>query len=285
MKIKVLFLAALSFICTESSGQQLSENLNFLDYLIINRNYSDAIFLLDQINPKNESQRDSVNFLFGKTYYLNQELDKASNYFDKLRDTNLPLRTETSFFNAFCAANILDYSKSQALLASIETNDSLKLGLKNLEIAAINLLSRDLKSFDNNASQFQYKYFQYSQQEKSFIDIRNDLASRNKKSPLLAGIMSSIVPGSGKIYAGKVGVGIGTMLTTTVLGLQTWEGYRKDGAESARFIIFGSLLSMFYISNIWGSVFTVKFANKEFDEAVNYKILVDMHIPLRTIFN
>ena len=251
MKIKVLVVAALSFICTESSGQQLTENLSFLDYLLINRNYSDAIYLLDQILPENAQQSDSINFLLGKTHYLNQNLEKASSYFDNLRDTNLPLRTETSFFNAFCAANFLNYSKSHSLLASIETVDSLKLGLKNFEIAAINLLSRDLKSFDKNALQFQYSYYQYSQQEKSFIDIRNDLESRNKKSPLLAGIMSTIIPGSGKIYAGKVGVGIGTMLTTTILGLQTWEGYRKDGAESARFIIFGSLLSMFYISNIW----------------------------------
>ncbi|MTI37952.1 hypothetical protein [Fulvivirga lutimaris] len=259
--------------------------MKFLDYLLTNRNYSDAIFLLKKIQPNNQLQSDSINFLLGKTHYLDQQLEQASNYFDKLNKTTLPLRSQAFFFNAFCAANTEKLSKSLRLLNNIETTDSLQLGLRNLEMAGISLLSRDLDAFDQYATNFMYGYYHYSEQEKSFIGIRNDLKFRKKKSPLLAGIMSTIVPGSGKIYAGKVGIGIGTMLTTTILGLQTWEGYKKDGAESARFIIFGSLFSMFYISNIWGSVFTVKFANKEFDEAVNYKILVDMHIPLRTIFN
>ena len=285
MKNRIPLLITFIFIYFGSHGQKLEKNINFLDYLIINRNYPDALFLLNQINPINPEQKDSVNFLLGKTHYLNQQLDIATTYFDKVTNTKTDLRTETLFYNAFCAANNKNYSKSYGLLNSIDTKDSLEIGLKNFELGGIDLLKRDLISFDNHAAIFESKYYQFSQQEKSFIEIRNDLTARKKKSPVLAGIMSSIIPGSGKIYAGKVGVGIGTMLTTTILALQTREGYQKDGIESARFIIFGSLLSMFYISNIWGSVFTVKFANKEFDEAVNYKILVDMHIPLRSIFN
>ena len=87
------------------------------------------------------------------------------------------------------------------------------------------------------------------------------------------------------MYAGKVGQGIAGLLSTSLFGLQAYEAYRKDGLNSARFIIFGGLFSAFYVANIWGSVFTVKLRRDEFNNAVNKAILVDLHIPLRTIFN
>jgi hypothetical protein len=60
---------------------------------------------------------------------------------------------------------------------------------------------------------------------------------------------------------------------------------RKDGVSSPRFIIYGSLFSLFYIGNIWGSALSVKIKRQEFNEKIDEQILFDMHIPLRTLFN
>lgn len=278
----VLFIMALPYL---GFSQELNKNLGFYNYLINNRNYEDAILLLSTINPDNDSEIDSLNFYKGKAHYFNQNLAKASEYLDMVKKTSLPFKREAYFFNAFSKAHIKSYNPAIDLLKGLSLEDSLYIGLKQVELAGVYLLKRDLNSFDEVAKSFNQQYYQFSAEEKSFISIRKDLGEYKKKSPFLAGLMSAIVPGSGRIYAGKTGLGIGTFLTTAVLGLQTWEGYRKDGIESARFIIFGSIFSVLYVGNIWGSVFTVKMVNNEFNDAVDRQILIDLHIPLRNVFN
>lgn len=265
-------------------AQNFSENLAFYHHLINTRNYSDALLLLENSSASSKGQQDSLNFYFGKTYYLNQQLYDASEYFDKALASDALFKTEARFYNAFSKLHIDEIDKAVENLNDIETSDSVIIALKNLELSGAYLLQRNFERFDVTAKNFQQKYYQVSSQEATFLDIRQDLEDHKAKSPFLAGLMSAIVPGSGRIYAGKTGLGIGTLLTNAILGLQTWEAYRKDGVESARFIIFGSLFSVFYVGNIWGSVFTVKIANEEFQDAVNHKILVDLHIPLRTIY-
>lgn len=278
----VLFITALPYL---SFSQELNKNLGFYNYLINNRNYEDAILLLSTLEATNAAERDSLNFYKGKAFYFNQNLAKASEYLDLVTATSLPFKREAYFFNAFSKAHIKKYDPAIGLLNDLTLQDSLYIGLKQVELAGIYLLKRDLDSFDEVATSFDQKYYQFSTEEKSLLRIRKDLEEHKRKSPFLAGLMSAIVPGSGRIYAGKTGLGIGTFLTTAVLGLQTWEGYRKDGIESARFIIFGSIFSVLYVGNIWGSVFTVKMVNNEFNDAVNHQILIDLHIPLRNVFN
>lgn len=266
-------------------SQSFSDNMAFFQYLINTRNYTDALLLLENTIPSNQDQQDSLNFYFGKTFYLDQKLYDASEYFDKAIESELSFLNEARFYNAFSKMHINEIDKSIAILNETTVNDSIHFHLKNFQLSGAYLLQRDFKQFDLLANNYTKKYYQLSTQESSFLDIRNDLKERKSKSPVLAGVMSAIIPGTGRIYAGKTGLGIGTLLTNAILGLQTWEAYRKDGVESARFIIFGSLFSVFYVGNIWGSVFTVKIANEEFQDAVNHKILVDLHIPLRTIFD
>lgn len=272
--------------CHASSfSQHLYQNLSFFNYLINTRNYEEAGLLLNTLKDTKATTIDSINYYKGKVFYLNQNLPEATVSFNKLSHSNHPLYTQGSFYNAFCKSHIGEYNSAKNDLNQLTLSDSLLINLRKLELAGIYLLDRDLNAFDDISTTFDHKYYQTSTQEKSFLGIRNDLDNHKRKSPFLAGVLSAAVPGMGRIYAGKTGLGIGTLLTSAVFALQTWEGYRKDGVKSARFIIFGSIFSIFYVGNIWGSVFTVKISNAEFNEAVNHKILVDMHIPLRSIFN
>ncbi len=267
------------------AAQTFNDNVNFVNYLNVNRNYDQALFLLNKMSADSPARTDSLNYLIGKTYYLNQQLESASEFFDKVQNTSQPYWNESVFFNAFSKIHIEHYLEAETLLRQNTFETKLQKSLQNFELAGSYLLRRDFKAFDDISSKFSQEYFQFSQQEKSLLSIREDLRNHKNKSPALAGILSALIPGTGRIYAGKTGLGLSTLITSAIFGLQTWEGYRKDGIESARFIIFGSLFSIFYVGNIWGSVYTIKIANDEFNEAVNHKILVDLHIPLRTVFN
>ncbi|MEQ8476720.1 hypothetical protein [Fulvivirga sp.] len=284
--MRFLFVFFMLVACHASSfSQHLYQNLPFFNYLINTRNYEEAGLLLNTLEDADHLSIDSINYYKGKVFYLSQNLSEATVSFNKLSNPNHPLFIQGSFYNAFCKSHLGEYQSAMHDLQQLTLSDSLIVNLRALQLAGIYLLDRNLHAFDDISSTFNHKYYQTSSQEKSFLGIRNDLGNYKRKSPFLAGVLSAAIPGMGRIYAGKTGLGIGTLLTSAVFALQTWESYRKDGVKSARFIIFGSIFSIFYVGNIWGSVFTVKISNAEFNDAVNHKILVDMHIPLRSIFN
>ena len=262
-------------------SQSLQENLGFYQYLINNKAYQEARTLLDMLQDTDSA---SINFYKGKTHYYQQQLDSAIFYLDQVTPGH-PQHTEASFFGALGKGYNRHYTGAIKQVASITPSDSLKMHLRNYELAGYHLLNRDFIQFKTYSSYFRQQHYQFSKQELSFLAIADDLENHRYRSPALAGLYSALIPGLGRVYGGKVGMGIGTFLTTAVFGLQAWEAYDKDGPRSARFAIFGSLFSIFYIGNIWGSVFTVKIANDEFDEAVNRQIMLDLHIPLRTIYN
>jgi hypothetical protein len=89
-----------------------------------------------------------------------------------------------------------------------------------------------------------------------------------KKSPLLAGLISALLPGAGKIYAGKPHEAFHTFLPVAVNGLQAAEGYYYLRLKSPHFYFFGSLAALFYTSNIAGSVRASKRKNTELNNKI-----------------
>lgn len=286
MRITLIILCLFVEIVAYSQSQQ-EKDLKFAQYLVNTRQSEDAIHFIKSLPRQSlsEDHQDTLHFLLGKSYYQLQDLTNSAFHFSKLNDPQHPLYVESRFFESFNYLHLEKTEEAISILNQLSPEPGVLNGLRNFEVAGAYLLKREYALFDTLARSFDQQYYQFSAQEKSLLEVRKDLAQHKRKSPLMAGIFSSIIPGSGKIYAGKTGQGIAGLLTTGILGLQALEGYRKDGADSARFLIFGSVFSIFYIGNIWGSVFTVKLTNDEFNEAVDHQILFDLHIPLRTVFH
>jgi hypothetical protein len=104
------------------------------------------------------------------------------------------------------------------------------------------------------------------------------------KSPLIAGLLSGIVPGSGKLYAGNKGAAIAAFISSATLGFVTWENYRKDGLKDFETLAYGMALAVVYISNIYGAVFSVRILKNDYNENVKSSILFNLHIPLHSAF-
>ena len=59
------------------------------------------------------------------------------------------------------------------------------------------------------------------------------------RSPVVAGVLSSIVQGLGKVYLGKKREGIRALIPVLLLGGQAWEAYRvQKNIKNPRFIFF-----------------------------------------------
>ena len=92
-----------------------------------------------------------------------------------------------------------------------------------------------------------------------------------QKSPFLAGFMSSIVPGSGKIYTKKWKDGL---ISTIIIGGLAWQAYRsfsKKGVSSAYGWATASIGFGFYLGNIYGSVKSAKKYNKQKNNQLIYE--------------
>jgi len=79
------------------------------------------------------------------------------------------------------------------------------------------------------------------------------------KKPYLSFIFSSIIPGSGKIYAGDWKDGIVNFFMVVLPAYQAYRGFTIKGIRSPYGWIYGSIAFTFYGGNIYGSV---KSANK-----------------------
>lgn len=90
------------------------------------------------------------------------------------------------------------------------------------------------------------------------------------KSEFLAGIMSAIIPGMGKIYTENYSDGITSFLFTTILGYLSYNNFQND--HNNRGWIFAGLTSFFYAGNIYGSIASANIYNTKIALRVNLDI-------------
>ena len=78
-----------------------------------------------------------------------------------------------------------------------------------------------------------------------------DLPSKN---PLLAGFLSTALPGSGRFYVGRSNDALLTVFLLGVLGWGTYDGFSENGVSSRKGWTLGTIGGIFYLGNIYGSV-------------------------------
>lgn len=256
--------------------QSLSSDSLFVEYLLEKKYYNDVL--------QWTQHRPIFPYYRGLAFYNQLKLDSAIHYFEQV-PVHHPNYVKSQFLEGAGHAFLKRYQKADQVLTQFSTPDSLLSALRNFQLAGIALLVRDTLKFVSYQRQFNAKYFAFSQEEEKLGENYRLIQQHKRKSPLLAGLMSAVVPGSGKIYAGKTGQGLITFIQNLALGLQVYEAYHRDGWKSPRFLLYGGLFTFFYVGNIWGSTLTVHIRKQEFKDKVNEQILFNMQIPIRTVFN
>ena len=93
----------------------------------------------------------------------------------------------------------------------------------------------------------------------NFSEAGADLPTR---SPFLAGVFSTIVPGAGRLYTGKFGDAFTSLFIVSLTGWQAYDGFRRDGLSSVKGWTLGTLCGTFYVGNIYGSVISARVYNR-----------------------
>ena len=82
------------------------------------------------------------------------------------------------------------------------------------------------------------------------------------RSPLLAGILSTIVPGAGRLYTERLSDAFASLFMVSLTGWQAYDGFQRDGLSSVKGWTLGTISGIFYVGNIYGSVIAARVYNR-----------------------
>jgi hypothetical protein len=270
-----LIILFIVFNCLTAFSQNVSKDLKFVQHLVQQKEFDAAIYYLDSNYP---IPNDSVIFLKGFTYYSHRLLDSAGKYFNRVSSAS-SYKPAAIYFSSLSQAYEKNYKIADSLLVS--SKDSL-IQLNNFQRACVALLSHDFTTFELLQKQFTYNYAPTAAEEKELIRIHEAMSDFKEKSPVVAGIMSGIIPGSGKVYAGFPGKGLAALMQVGGLSIVTFEQFYRAG-PTVQFYLFGTLAGLFYFGNIWGSVLSVQQRKLEKNNEWNNEILSLMHFTVRRV--
>jgi TM2 domain-containing membrane protein YozV len=119
--------------------------------------------------------------------------------------------------------------------------------------------------------------FQSNMKEDYYRPVINKIENAKYKKPYVSCLLSTVIPGSGKMYSGYWYDGI---ISLSLVGITAWQAYRGFtlyGSDRPYSWIFATLSLSFYVSNLYGSV---KAANMR-----NYNLKQDIHHDAEKIFH
>ncbi len=291
--MKIVFVLLLSTIVAifQLQGQNYrdassSQRLSFALHLYHIGDTETALYVLHSIETEGASATiaDSVNFIKGRILFHKKRFEQAVSQF-QIVDKSSELQPYAVFYGALSSSYIGDYESSINFLRLLDCSQQKYTGLESVMLAGIALLNRDFTTFDNQSAGFDFRQLSLAESQKGLMAQARFTREVKLVRPLTAGLLSTVIPGAGKIYAGKTGEGVAAFVTVAVLGLITWENYRKGGIEHPGTLLSGAGFALYYVGNIWGSVFAAKRRNDELNKHINENILLDMHIAVRNHFD
>ena len=94
----------------------------------------------------------------------------------------------------------------------------------------------------------------------------------NSKKPIVSALLSTIIPGSGKLYNGRKKGFLPSFLMNATLGAFAFEAIHQNGIQKPYSIFTLGMFSMFYFSNIYGSYHETKVVIQEKKEELLYNV-------------
>lgn len=267
-------------------SQEVSARIKFTSYLVNQRMFDESIYEADELLLKNlsHSQQDSLYYLKGWSLYNQKQLQESAGYLNEVTK-NSTFYEKSRLFGIYNLTHLKNFESADSAISRYYPHTETGRNFKSFLNSGLYLLKRDIEGYKTTRQDIPSDYFGLSSELKRMDQISKELENRHKKSPVIAGILSGIIPGSGQIYSGKTGQGIAAFLLSSGLALVTIENYSKRGPERFETIFFGTVFSVFYIGNIWGATFSAKIANNEYNELTDKQILFNLHIPLRNIYD
>jgi hypothetical protein len=291
-KLTLIFCFLLQFVGIKAQPLQKKishyNDFNFIIHLAKNKLFNEAekerdlLFADKDLNPL---YLDSVNYFIGLEFYNEKKYEEAKRSFLKVSDVVF------FYYKARFLAGLIDTENSKIDSAlynynSIEESSNPDLNdLKQFEIVGLYLLQKKYKTFDSLALNCSFKNKVLTEELENLKKCANIDRNIKRKSMFVAGCLSAVVPGLGKVYAGNNGQALATFLTCGLFGAIATENMIRQGVKNPQTIFFSGMFGLFYIGNIWGSAVSVQLVKTEKQFENKHNILVGLKLPISKFFN
>lgn len=221
------------------------------------------------------SDNDTIKYKIALSYYYMENYSESANRF-------LSQLANSAFYDfaltGYCKSSFMlnDYSAINNLLEKKENN-------KLSNISGIKKLNAFSKLMPFETMKYSEKEFLNFFDENEIQSIKKFYLQKTEPgyaSPLKAAILSAIIPGSGKIYAGEISDGIISAVFTGLFGFLAYDNLHSD--HLFRGYLFSGLALFFYGSNIYGSAAQAEIFNAKVD--FNFNLELKSFLDLKKYF-
>jgi TM2 domain-containing membrane protein YozV len=271
-----------------------SNELSFVRYLLKAELFNDASSVLGDIHLCDSSGlSDSISFYRACVYDALDSAEQAAEQFARIPKSS-SLQPKGLFGYAQCQAqNAVAGRNGQRMRQLLEVTsklrqytprDSLSGEFLLLQQSVIALLQRDWKSFDSLKSGFGTRTGMLRKQQDRIVSLGEELRDDGNRHPLLAGVLSAMMPGLGRVYGGRPLQGIGSFLTVGFFSLIAYEGYTRDGGRGWQLYTSGSIAALLYAGEIYGSAVSVALDRLDRNANLDRTILLELRVPLGVFY-
>ena len=252
----------------------ISPDMGFVSYLLDAGLTTDALVLLGE---KNYHPSDTLSYLTGLALLDNRRFEGSLPYFNAAQGAF----SDPALFYGTLAR--LQTGREQEAWSALDAYTGPYRELAALQKGGLALIKGDLSSYEAARQAFTFSDYRLTDSQLAFEEKAAQLRKR-RKSPLLAAGMSALLPGSGKIYAGETGPGVAAFLTVAPLAAITAQQWSRYGLRDWRTLVAGSIFSVFYIGNIYGSYMSVSIHEEKIANETRSFVLYHLHVPLNSHF-
>lgn len=237
--------------------------------------YKKFLFLF----PDSE-KADYASFRVGLAHYRGQEYETAAHTFAAVREKYGGSRyaADSEYFEGLCQWMLGRFDRAENAFERVVVLTP------SSEYAPLALLGKSLVSFDakntpacrNELERFLESYPQDARATnvRKTIALLDETRELPQKSPVTAGVMSALVPGSGYMYAGRYADGITALIVNGLFIAGTLVAVHQENYAVAA--IVGGIGLPFYVGNIYGSANAATKWNIGFRKDLRGKIAVSL---------
>jgi TM2 domain-containing membrane protein YozV len=267
-----------------SANAQNSVNTRFLEHLINKGDYREAVYLIDkEVQLESAMRTDSINYFKGWAHYALKELETSSIALLSVSESS-PFYQKARFFAGYNYVFLSNYHKATSVFEGLGNGNLIYTNLKELQLSGIDILNGKYLQAEQRLALINNTLSPLHDPLNNLKLINHEMLNHKSKSPFIAALLSAVVPGAGKFYAGRKGQAVSSFISTVGFGLIAWENYRKLGPTHAKTIVFGTAFAANYAPSIYGSAMAVKVKENDYKNVMHQQVLFNLHIPLRNIF-
>lgn len=255
------------------SGQDLFDSLNtarYADFLFNSGNYREAVEEYERLLfLSNPAEGKKIRLV--QSYRLSGRPALARQRMQSIWDQ--PALVSAPVAKEFFFLSVLDRD-FQGLETSLQENPVLTADEKVFYLASALLFQEDFRRANTLLQDHEGLTFPGLQNLQA---ISGDAVSLPLRSPLMGGVFSALLPGSGKFYAGNWEDGIISMVMVGMSAWQAYRGFDRRGTGSVYAWSYAVIGTAFYLGNIYGSVKEVNKYNQLQKNGIRQRVEAVFH--------